>query len=329
MPGLLGKVDDPWGVTWRARNLARRLSARRTTRFLAAWMRDVRHERPVFVLGAPRSGTTLIFRLLRESPELGSLAGEGHDLWRTFHHPRSSGWDSDALGPGEVRRGERRYVDAWLASHFAQCRFVEKTPENCLRVPYLLELFPDALFVTVRRNPCDVISSLIGGWRDPASRYRSYFVPEDLEIPGHRHRRMWCFALIEGWRGYASSPVPEIAFAQWDQCTAAIEAARPLVPSARWVDLHLEELSRRGFAAVEGLWSALGLAEPLSAQARLAELLADPPNALTQPAVEKWRRDHPAEIAALLPRIAVAADSRGYEVDPGSGAFRVTPPTGP
>ena len=52
--------------------------------------------------------------------------------------------------------------------------------------PYLLELFPDAIFVAVSRNPCEVIASLINGWRDPSGRFRTYYVPERLRIPGHR-----------------------------------------------------------------------------------------------------------------------------------------------
>ena len=40
------------------------------------------------------------------------------------------------------------YLSALLVSWNASTiTIVEKTPENCLRVPYLLDLFPDARFV--------------------------------------------------------------------------------------------------------------------------------------------------------------------------------------
>ena len=72
---------------------------------------------------------------------------------------------------------------------------MEKTPENSFRVPHLLDLFPDARFLVIWRNPLLVLRSLIRGWRDPAGRFRSYFVSEDLRIPGYPHRRMWRFTL--------------------------------------------------------------------------------------------------------------------------------------
>lgn len=319
MPGSLRWLDDPWGIGWRTMNALRRLSARRAARFAAGYLRDVRHRRPVFVIGAPRSGTTTVFQLLRGSPELGSLPGEGHDIWRALHHPRYAGWRSDVLRAEDVRRGEERYVHARFHVYVDRDRFVEKTPENSLRIPYLLELFPDAFFVAVRRSPCDVISSLINGWHQPAGRYRSYFVPQDLHIPDYPHRRRWCFALIEGWREFASSPIPEIAFAQWDQCTHAIEEGRSLVPAGRWVDLCLEEMLERGYDALRGLWPALGLEEPPGLERRFGELAADPPNSLTRPGRDKWRRDNAVVVEPLLPRIAEAAAGRGYAVDPSTG----------
>jgi sulfotransferase family protein len=324
MPGRLGRVDDPWGVVWRLRNLARRTSARRAARFASGYLRGVRHERPVFVIGAPRSGTTMVFHVLRASARLGSLPGEGHDIWRALHHPRLSGWESDRVT--EARAGERRFVSARFYAHFDESRFVEKTPENALRIPYLLELFPDALFVAVRRNPCDVISSLINGWRDPAGRYRSYFVPEELQIPGYPHRRRWCFALIEGWRGLVARPVHEIAFAQWDQLSAAVEAARPIVGPDRWLDVRLEELLQSPRDQLTSICEHIDVPKDRALERELEVLLRQPVNAISPPGFEKWRRENHREIEELLPRIAAAAGGRGYVVDPSSGSFVLDPP---
>lgn len=326
MPRALAWADDPWGISWRLVQLARRVSLRRTARFLHAWILPQRHERPVFIVGVPRSGTTLLFHLLRESTSLGALPREGHDLWRTFHHPRAGGWRSDRVGPGEVRRAERRFVDAYLAAHFRQRRFVDKTPENSLRILYLLELFPDASFVVVRRNPCDVIESLIRGWLDPDGRFRSYFVPQDLSIPGYPHRRRWCFALIEGWRQLVTSPIPEIALRQWADLTEALWQARSRVPRERWVEVHLERLLAAPAAALERLLASLDLPPEDALEQRLVELVARPVNALSAPGVHKWRQGpDPAAIEALLPRIAEVAPRGGYRVSPQDGSFEIIP----
>jgi hypothetical protein len=321
LPAALRRVDDPWGLTWRAVNLSRRLSVRRAARFAIGYARGVGHERPVFVLGAPRSGTSMLFQVLRSSRELGALAGEGHDIWRALHHPRWGGWRSDAVQT--ARPGERRFVSARFFAHFDEVRFVEKTPDNSLRVPYLLELFPDALFLEIRRNPCDVISSLIDGWREPTGRYRSYFVPERLSIPDHPHPHQWRFALIEGWRDYLSRPVEEIAFAQWDQCSHALAKARASVHVERWHEVHLEDLLAGSPTTLPEICRAAQITCDQQLEERLAELRRRPVNALSPPLEEKWRQRNPDEIRKLLPRIAADARGRGYEIDPETGSFEL------
>ena len=320
MPGLLGRLDDPWGITWRMAGAARRFSPRRTVRFLAAWiLGTARFERPIFVTGAPRSGTTLVFQLLRSSPELGSLPGEGHDIWRRYHHPRRRGWRSDAVGAGEVGFGERRFVNAAFHAHVGRRRLVEKTPESSLRIPYLLDLFPDALFVFVHRHPCEVINSLINGWRHPQGRFRSYFVPEKLSIPGYPASRRWCFALVDGWRELRDRPIPEIALAQWEQCLRGLAAGRSAIPAGRLTEIHLERLVEDPRGHLERLTERLGIDCGESLAGRLRELLAEPVNALSPARPEKWKDENRDEISALLPRIARVAELAGYRVDPVSG----------
>jgi hypothetical protein len=325
VPRVLRRFDDSSGITWRISNAIRRISLRRATRFMACYLCPPHYERPVFVLGAPRSGTTMLFHLLRESSALGALPHEGHDLWRMFHHPRLQGWRSDAVRRGEVRRGERRYVNAYLGSHFTAKRFVEKTPENCLRIPYLLELFPDACFVVIRRNPCDVINSLINGWRHPEGRFRSYYVPENLRIPDYPHRHRWCFALIEGWRDHVASSVPQIAFAQWEHCTRAIHQGRNLVPGSRWTEVYFEHLLARPDQVASHIYEAIQIPDEELLRRKLAALLAQPVNALSPPGEDKWRHENESEIGALLPQIAMNAVGAGYRIDAVTGRCEIGP----
>ncbi|CAN5780351.1 MAG: sulfotransferase [Gemmatimonadetes bacterium] len=323
MPAFWRKFDDPRGIIWRVRNAILRFSPRRTARFLAGYLQPLHYERPVFILGVPRSGTTFLFHLLRESRELAGLPREGHDAWRAFHHPRSSGWRSDAVGSGEIRTGERRFINAYFYSYLGQRRFVEKTPENCLRVPYLLDLFPDAHFIVVKRNPCDVINSLINGWRHPEGRYRSYFVPVDLRIPGYPHRRQWCFALIGGWRELTAAPIPRIAFAQWKQCSEGWQAARPLVSPARWTEIYFEDLLSAPEETLSRICERIGIEMDRALEAKLADLLVNPVNALSPPGADKWRREHREEVTRLLPEIAAASRSSGYRIDPDTGEYEI------
>ena len=38
-------------------------------------------ERPIFVVGCSRAGTTLVYKTLSESQEIGTLQRETHDFW--------------------------------------------------------------------------------------------------------------------------------------------------------------------------------------------------------------------------------------------------------
>lgn len=314
--------NDRWGIAWRVKNQIQRFDLLRSLRMGRALLTNPKHERPVFILGAPRSGTTLLFRVLGLCPELGHLPREGHLMWRRFHHPRATGWRSDAVGAGQLRPGERRFIHAYLRSFFEQPRFVEKTPENTLRIPYLLDLFPDAHFVVIKRNPCDVVNSLINGWREASGRYRSYYVPLDLDIPGHPHARQWRFALIEGWRDLRSASIPEIAYEQWRQCVQGIQEGRALVPEERWTEIHLETLLADPRATLAGLLERLQLSASPALWQGLDQMVAKPVNALSSQRHEKWRFENEAQLLPWLPKMQALARASGYELHPEDGSCR-------
>src|SRR5215208_1631386 len=177
-------------------------------------------EKPVFVIGCPRSGTSILLHLLLQSAELRSVQSEGHILWQPYHHPKRRGWDSDALGSEDVSDREREYVNLAIRLVVRDRRFVDKTPENCLRIPYLRALFPDASFVFLHRRGADNVSSLMEGWR-ARPRFVTYRLPERLEGLGPMSGNRWSFVLIPGWRDLRFSPLEEICARQYVACNEA------------------------------------------------------------------------------------------------------------
>lgn len=263
----------------------------------------------------------MLFHILRASDALGSRPNEGHNIWRRFHHPRKSGWKSDHVGKGEVRMGERRYVNAHFFAYAGRKRLIDKTADNVVRIPYLLELFPDAIFVVMKRNPCDAVNSYINMWRQPGGRFRSYYVPEDLAIPDYPHRRMWCSTLVHNWRQLATAPIPEIAFEQWRQYVDAIEEGRRLVPKDQWVEFFLRDLLGHPELTSRWLFQRVQIEPTPAVEAKLRELLGNPINTISEPAREKWRTQNPTALTALLPRISKHCSTLGCRVDPVTGAF--------
>ena len=112
---------------------------------------------PVFIVGSPRSGTTLLDTLLTALPELqvfeeqamlARVEGEFPDLAR----------ESD---PARVRAARRRYFELAEAIEGPPSgrRIVDKMPLHLTHMPVIQRLFPEAAIVLVERHPCDVVLS--------------------------------------------------------------------------------------------------------------------------------------------------------------------------
>lgn len=121
--------------------------------------------RPIFVIGMPRSGTTLVERILSSHPE---LVGAGELQAMPAAVKLLGGVRSRAMLDRATIDAVRRVSPAALgetylkraSSHvdIAQ-RFVDKLPMNFLYAGYIAKAFPRALLLCLRREPMDVVWS--------------------------------------------------------------------------------------------------------------------------------------------------------------------------
>ncbi len=269
-------------------------------------------ERPILVLGCPRSGTSALLELLLASPGLGGIHNEGHVLWDEFHHPRDRGWDSDALGREDVSERERAYIYRAIATFAGGGRFTDKTAENVLRIPYLLELFGDASFVFIRRRGADTVNSLIEAWR-ARPRFVKYRLPEPLEGLGELSGNQWSFSLVPGWRELRHAPLEQICARQYVASNEAALAGREQVDPSRWVEVAYEELFADPVPTAERLYGALGLPFDEAVRERAAGFATNlSSTALTAPRPEKWRSQNEAAIERVLPLLEPVERRLGY-----------------
>jgi hypothetical protein len=254
----------------------------------------------------------VLSRALLCSAELRSVQSEGHVLWDEFHHPRDGGWGSDALGAADVSGRERAYVYTAIRLWTRGARFADKTPESCLRIPYLDALFPDATFVFLRRRAADTVSSLMEGWR-ARPRFVKYRLPLELTGLGELSGNVWSFALVPGWRELATASLEEVCARQYVACNEAVLDARSGVDPARFVDVAYEDLLREPVAELERVYGELGLGFTADVR-RHAESLAETvaPTALTAPRAGKWREHNAEAIARIAPLVADVERRLGY-----------------
>lgn len=120
-------------------------------------------ERPVFIVGMPRSGTTLVEQIIASHPKAQGV-GERADIAQ-----RSEALASMVELPYPVcaRRATQKQLST-LASQYEQCvseladdasRIVDKMPDNFLYLGLIAMLFPKAHIIHCRRNPFDVCLS--------------------------------------------------------------------------------------------------------------------------------------------------------------------------
>jgi hypothetical protein len=300
---------------WRARRAVWRVrrSTPRVARPLARVLPDPGPPAtPILVVGCPRSGTSVLLQALLTSSDLRSVQSEGHILWDEFHHPRDRGWDSDALGARDVSKRERRYVHRAIRLVVRGKRFVDKTPENCLRIPYLDALFPDATFVFLRRRGADNVSSLMDAWR-ARPRFVKYRLPEPLTGLGPLSGNQWSFALVPGWRDLRSASLEEVCARQYVACNEAVLKARAGMPDDRWVDVGYEDLVANPAAELERVFDAVGVPFTQAAERYAAGLSTNVSRtSLTAPAAHKWRGQNRKEIERVLPELAHVEARLGY-----------------
>jgi LPS sulfotransferase NodH len=270
---------------------------------------DERPHKPIFIIGCPRSGTTLLFRLLRRHEALGSPRGEGHVLWNTFHHPRTTGWSSDRVVAGDIRSAEPRYVYTGVRALAGANRFLDKTPRNVLKVPYLSALFPDACFVLLKRNGPDTVSSLIEGWT--VRHGVSYRLPEPLHLEEY-HGRLWSYVLPPEWRRVANASIADVAALQY---VSSYDMALDDFADERGPSCHevvFEELLARPTEVTAALLEAVDLPASARVMEMASNLGAHPVQANSPPRPEKWR-DRADLIARVLPQIAPTMERLGYD----------------
>jgi len=142
----------------------------------------------IFVIGPPRSGTTLLMRMLAAHSQIYSRA-EPHLLTPLAHLGYFDTVDAapfDHLQAAEAARefvadlprGEADYLDACRAymdvlyGRMLAARgggkpfFVDKTPANALVLPFVSRVYPEARYVVLTRHPAAVFGSYANSFFD-------------------------------------------------------------------------------------------------------------------------------------------------------------------
>jgi hypothetical protein len=266
-----------------------------------------RFDRPVFIVSAPRSGSTLLFETLACTPQVWTVGGEAHWLVEGFPElsPGAPGIDSNRVearhATPAIREGIRHRIlerlqgpgGEPLSASAGVLRFLEKTPKNALRIPFFDAVFPDALFVFLWRDPRANISSIMEAWK--SNRWVTYKQLEGWDGP-------WSMLLPPGWRALRGRPLEEVAAYQWRTANEIIADDLAALGPGRSLMVSYEEFLKDPAAEVTRIAAFAGWNMDDALRQRVAGPLPLSRYTQTQPEPDKWRRNEEA-LARVMPSL--------------------------
>lgn len=269
---------------------------------------------PIFIVAAPRSGSTMLFETLQENMELWTLGDESHQVFESIKalHPAAKKFVSNALDASDyseqigttlvasfLRRLQnsrgKLFSQIPPETQSSSLRFLEKTPKNALRIPFLRELFPNAIFIYLYREANQNIGSIIDAWH--SGKFVTYpKLPNWSGLP-------WSLLLPEGWRNFDGRPLAEIAAWQWASTNKKIINDLHSLPDTSWHSVSYDEFLNDKEAALKKICTFADIPFGPRMQALAKQSLPNSKYTLSQPAADKWKR-HEADITAACSNIA-------------------------
>ena len=176
----VGHFDAANRIRGASAPLNRRMTTRLADRNIELFPRDgfdaaagVIDERPVFILGLPRSGTTLVEQILSSHP--GVAAGGELGYWGE-HGARVLAPDAGPLTRDRLFDIAAYYQGMLRNISPDASRVTDKNPFNYLYIGLLRRVFPRAFIIHCRRHPVDTCLSM----------YTTYLASRDLHFMGNR-----------------------------------------------------------------------------------------------------------------------------------------------
>lgn len=276
-----GRYDDAFAAAQRANNLklprpGEDAYAAAVEAMLRAWTPEVFDtvpvgnpdtQTPVFIVGMPRSGTSLVEQILASHPavtgagELTLVRGEVEAL-----QPAANPWklhltEPKSLRPDAMRAAAGRLLDGIVARGAGRERVSDKNPLNFMHLGLIARLYPRARLIHCRRDALDTcLSCYLQNFAGP------HIFNAELAMLGRWHRRYQ--RVMDHWRTLLGDQMLEVQYEElaasptaisqrmveflglaWDErCLRFHETSRPtLTPS-------VAQVRRPMYASAIGRW---------------------------------------------------------------------------
>jgi len=203
---------------------------------------------PIFIVGAPCSGTSIFYRTFAKHPDLAWISNitkkvpsslwltrlimlfrddhrptEANNVWQKF-----AGNDDESLDRDDVTAAARKYLYTVLQNNlqiFNKPRFVNKCPGNSVRIEFLKEIFPDAIFIHIIRDGRAAAYSIMRSRLGHSGAYWSVKPP--------------------GWQSLLKLPLIDACALQWKMTVESILHSAKNLPRGQYMEVRYEKFVAR------------------------------------------------------------------------------------
>lgn len=276
---------------------------------------------PVFIVAAPRSGSTMLFEALKENKDFWTIGDESHQVFESIKelHPAANGFASNRLDAthldntigGAIVGGFTRrlrtnngqlFTDFGVDQQPSTLRFLEKTPKNALRIPFLKALFPNAKFIFLHRQAEPNIASIMDAWK--SGNFVTYpKLPKWEGLP-------WSLLLCPQWQRFNGKPLAEIAAWQWASTNKQILDDLRFLNQQDWCSISYESILADKASALRSLCEFADVPFGPRMQALIAQSLPQSKYTVSAPNAQKWRK-YETDIHQAMTQIGEVAEISG------------------
>lgn len=223
---------------------------------------DPQLDRPIIVIGSPRSGTTLLGNLLGVHPRLAQVE-EPRLTWKFGNDSKSDMLRASDARPEVCRHIRESFAQAVRSA--GRSRLIEKTPSNSLRMEFVERVLPGCIFIHTIRDGIESVLSIRKFWAQhahgvPKEKLMQRLKEIDFKRAPYYIKELVRRAAPKSLSGLVGPPVwgpripgidclltelslLEVCCLQWRMCVEqACDYGRQL-PSGRYLEVRLEDMS--------------------------------------------------------------------------------------
>lgn len=249
-----------------------------------------------FLIGSPRSGTTILENILNCHEHIAELY-EPYYLWENFFNAgKSDVWDKNDLNDDAINRIRKEFKIFARKSH--KPIVLDKSPAHAYNIPVILTVFPEAKWIHIVRDGRDVTLSIGKEWekrknlveqkdflslfrtaknmldRQPVLRFKVMAVIHELKNtfslnPYHYlNKSRWKGKVgwgprFSGWEKYLEThSVLEFNAMQWATSVKAVSTSWDLIHEKQRIEINYETLLTEPHKTISRILAFLGCQTP-------------------------------------------------------------------